>query len=32
MADLLRCIDEHKGEAGALMPVLHEAQAKKREK
>ena len=26
MADLLRCIDEHKGEAGALMPVLHEAQ------
>lgn len=23
---LKRCIDEHRGEAGALMPVLHEAQ------
>lgn len=25
-AELLRCIEEHRGEAGALMPVLHEAQ------
>lgn len=26
MAALKSCIDEHRGEAGALMPVLHEAQ------
>ena len=26
MSKLLDCIREHKGEAGALMPVLHEAQ------
>lgn len=26
MDALLRCIGEHRGEAGALMPVLHEAQ------
>lgn len=26
MSELLKCIEAHKGEAGALMPVLHEAQ------
>lgn len=26
MAALMACIGEHRGEAGALMPVLHEAQ------
>ena len=26
MKELLACIDKHKGEAGALIPVLHEAQ------
>ena len=26
MNKLLACIEEHRGEAGALMPVLHEAQ------
>lgn len=26
MSDLMGCIRAHKGEAGALMPVLHEAQ------
>ena len=25
-AELLRCIDAHRSEGGALMPVLHEAQ------
>lgn len=27
MKKLLACIEEHRGEAGALMPVLHEAQS-----
>ena len=26
MSELLSCIDEHRDEAGALMPVLHAAQ------
>lgn len=26
MSELLKCIEAHKGEKGALMPVLHEAQ------
>lgn len=26
MAKLLDCIEEHRGDAGALMPVMHEAQ------